>query len=429
MRLFQGYTSFADISLPKYPMQPPAPPHKNIVHMDMDTFFVSVERLHDASLVGKPVIVGGHSERGVVASCSYETRIHGVHAGMGIKQAKRLCPEAIIVSGRYESYSEMSAQVQAVVAANAPVYEFASIDEFYCDLTGTERYFGSYKLAGDIRQKIIAQTKLPISMGHATTKTTAKIATGTAKPSGQREVPHGTEAAFLAPLGIQKIPGVGEKTVPLLRAIGVRTIGDAQQRSPEQLQAVLGKYGPVLWEKAWGVHVSELAHDWERKSIGAEETFDTDTTDRKALKALLLTLTEKILFRLRAEGKLAGCVTVKFRYTNFETHSRQGRIPYSSQDVAVYDAACALFDDAYDGVAPLRLVGVSVSQLIEETEQLNLFVDAATQRKLHRALDGIKARYGRRAIFRAEGMQAHERGNNKDDRGWSDAADAIDVYG
>lgn len=411
--------------MPTLPDQPLTPPHDAIVHMDMDTFFVSVERLKDPSLNGKPVIVGGSRERGVVASCSYEARAFGVHSGMSAKQASRLCPTAIFLKGSYEEYGHYSDQVRSVVEAHAPVCEFASIDEFYMDLTGMDRFFGSFRFACELREKIMAATKLPVSLGHATTKTTAKIATGTAKPNGTREVPPGTERDFLAPLSVRKIPGVGEKTAEILAARGIHLIRDVQHQTPEALEKLLGQYGPLLWKKAHGLHVGIVEPYGERKSIGSEETFEKDTTDRDALKALLLTMTERNGYRLRAEGKLAGCVTIKIRFSDFTTTSRQQRIPYTDDDAEVFEAAKHLFDALYKGQSALRLVGVAVSHLVDNLPQLELFDDSAEKRNLNRAVDGIKDKYGRKAVFRAKGLGAYERR----DPLFGPDGERLDVYG
>jgi DNA polymerase-4 len=404
-----GIVTYGCMSTPHLPTQPDAPPDAAIAHMDMDTFFVSVERLKDPSLAGKPVIVGGSRERGVVASCSYETRAFGVHSGMGIKQALRLCPQAIVLKGSYDDYVHYSDQVRAIVQDNTPACEFASIDEFYCDLTGMDRFFGSFRFACDLRDKIMATTRLPVSLGHATTKTTAKIATGTAKPNGTRNVPRGTERDFLAPMSVRKIPGIGGKTAEVLAAHGIRLIRDLQNRTPQALEKLLGQYGPVLWNKANGLHIGVVDPNSERKSIGSEETFEKDTTDRDALKALLLTMTERNGYRLRAEGKLAGCVTVKIRFSDFTTTSRQQRIPYTDDDAVAFDTAKHLFDELYKGQAALRLVGVAVSHLVDNLPQLELFDDSVEKRNLNRAVDGIKGKYGRSAVFRAKGMEAYER--------------------
>lgn len=393
--------------------------------MDMDTFFVSVERLKNPTLNNKPVIVGGSSDRGVVSSCSYEARTAGVHSGMGIKQAKRLCPQAIVLPGSYADYVQYSNAVREIVQNNVPVFEFASIDEFYCDLTGMDRFFGSAAFASELRSMIMKATQLPVSLGHASTKTTAKIATGTAKPNGERFVPWGTEAAFLAPMSVRKIPGIGAKTHELLQAYGLNTIADLQKKTAAELEKILGSYGPILWNKAYGVHVGKVEAENERKSIGCEETFSTDTTNREALKALLLTMTERNGYRLRAENKMAGCVTVKIRFTDFTTLSHQQRIPYTDNDLELHEVAKHLFDQVYAGQKPLRLVGVQLSHLMEYQPQLDLFTDPTEQHNLNRAVDGIKNKYGRTAVFRAKGLQAHQRREPK----LGPDGKRLDIYG
>ncbi|HNB81665.1 MAG TPA: DNA polymerase IV, partial [Chitinophagaceae bacterium] len=290
---------------------------RNIVHIDLDSFFVSVERLLNPKLENKPGLVGGTSDRGVVASCSYEARSFGIHSAMPMRMARRLCPEAIIVRGDSAQYGHYSEIVSQIISEQVPLYEKTSIDEFYIDLSGMERFFGCYTLATELRQKIIRETKLPISFALSSNKTVSKVGTGEAKPNGQKHIPHGEEKTFLAPLSIKKIPMVGDKTYQLLRNMGIQQVGTLQQMPCELLQQVLGENGPLLWRKANGIDHSPIIPYSERKSISTERTFDRDTIDVKGLKGLLSGMTEKLAYQLRSEGKLCSCVTVKIRYTDF----------------------------------------------------------------------------------------------------------------
>ena len=230
------------------------------------------------------MLVGGTSDRGVVASCSYEARTFGIHSAMPMKMARQLCPEAIIVRGDHGEYSKYSDIITEIISEDVPLYEKPSIDEFYIDLTGMDKFFGCYKLATELRQKITRETNLPISFALSTNKTVSKVGTGEAKPNGQKEIPFGTEKGFLAPLSIRKIPMVGDKTYQLLRGMGIAWIHTLQEMPIELMQQVLGENGTVIWRKANGIDNSPVVPYSERKSISTERTFDKDTIDVKALK-------------------------------------------------------------------------------------------------------------------------------------------------
>ena len=283
---------------------------RNIMHIDLDSFFVSVERLMRPELMGKPVLVGGTSDRGVVASCSYEAREFGIHSAMPMRMARQLCPEAIIVKGDGEQYSKYSNIITEMIHENVPLYEKTSIDEFYVDYTGMDRFFGCYKMATELRQKIIKETHLPISFAMSSNKTVSKVGTGEAKPNGQKEIPFGTEKIFLAPLSIRKIPMVGDKTYQLLRGMGIQQIRTLQEMPCELMQQVLGENGALIWRKANGIDNSAIIPYSERKSISTERTFEKDTIYVRALKSLLIGMTEKLAYQLRDEGKLTSCVTI-----------------------------------------------------------------------------------------------------------------------
>ncbi len=384
--------------------------NRQIVHIDLDSFFVSVERLSNPALYGKPVLVGGMSDRGVVAACSYEARAFGIHSAMPMKMARQLCPEAIIVRGDTGRYSYYSNMVTEIIANDVPLYEKTSIDEFYIDLTGMDRFFGCYKLATELRQKITKETNLPISFALSANKTVSKVGTGEAKPNGQKEIPIGTEKNFLAPLSIRKIPMVGDKTYQLLRDMGVMYINTLQQMPMVLLQQVLGDNGSVIWRKANGIDDSLVVPYTERKSISTEQTFDKDTIDVKALKGILIGMTEKLAFQLRSEQKLTACVTVKIRYSDFNTYTMQLRIPYTSLDHILIEKVNELFDKLYQKRMLIRLIGVRFSHLVQGGHQYNLFEQTLEQIQLYQAMDKIRKRYGKDAVNRAAGMdfQSHD---------------------
>ncbi len=368
---------------------------RNIVHIDLDSFFVSVERLLHPQLLGKPVLVGGTSDRGVVASCSYEARAFGVHSAMPMRMARQLCPEAILVKGDHEQYSKYSNIITEIINGDVPLYEKTSIDEFYIDYTGMDRFFGCYKMASELRQKIMRETNLPISFAMSSNKTVSKVGTGEAKPNGQKEIAYGTEKSFLAPLSIRKIPMVGDKTYQLLRGMGIQKIATLQEMTCELVQQVLGDNGSSIWRKANGIDNSPIVPYSERKSISTERTFDKDTIDVKALKSLLIGMAEKLGFQLRDEGKLTSCVTVKIRYSDFNTYTMQSRIPYTSLDHVLLEKINALFDKLYQKRMLIRLIGIRLSHLVYGGYQYNLFEDTEEKIKLYQAMDGIKKRFGK----------------------------------
>jgi DNA polymerase IV len=386
--------------------------NRTIAHMDLDTFFVSVERLHDRNLVGKPVLIGGGSDRGVVASCSYEARAYGVHSAMPMRTARLLCPHAIIKSGDHEAYSQKSHEVTEIIKESVPVYEKTSIDEFYMDLTGMDRFFGCYKAATELRQKIIRETGLPISFAMSANKTVSKVGTGEAKPNGQREIPFGTEKDFLSPLSIKKIPMVGDKTYQMLRGMGIEKIKTVQEMPVELMEQVLGENGISIWRKANGIDNSPVEPYSERKSISTECTFDKDTIDVAYLKSMLVSMTEKLAFQLRTEQKLTSCVTVKIRYSDFNTFTMQMRVPYTALDHVLMDKVKELFDKLYQKRMLIRLIGVRFSHLIQGNYQFDLFDDTIEQLQLYQAMDKLRKRFGRDAVQRAAGMDIKKRDFN-----------------
>ncbi len=375
-----------------------------IAHFDLDSFFVSVEILNDPELKGKPVIVGG-GERGVVSTCSYEARKYGVHSAMPMKTALRLCPHAIVVGGSRGEYSRYSRWVTEIIAAKAPLFEKASIDEFYIDLTGMDKYFDPFQWTVDLRQQIINETQLPISFGMASSKMVAKIATDEAKPNGYLHVPAGREQEFLAPLSVGKIPGVGAHMREVLKNIGIEKIGDVLLYTPVQLEAHLGKWGPELWEKAQGIHRGTVEPYHEQKSVSTETTFNENRTDIEGMLNDLVGMTEKIAYELRQDNKMAGCVAVKIRYPDFETTSKQTTIPYTFYDDELIPVAKELFLKLYRKGTPVRLMGVRLSELTNEAVQTNLFSNAEKKSDLYKAIDSVKNKFGKGMIGKATGKK------------------------
>ena len=379
--------------------------NSTIVHLDLDTFFVSVERLINSGLIGKPVIIGGLSDRGVVASCSYEARRFGVHSAMPVRMALNLCRDAIVIRGDMDQYTKYSRLVTDVIADCAPVYEKASIDEHYIDISGMDRFIGCYKWAHELRNRIISETGLPISFGLSINKTVSKIATGEAKPNGEKEVPRDLVRPFLNPLPIKKIPGAGEKTCQLLHSTGVFTIETLAGIPPEMIQNVLGKSGIDIWKKANGIDFSPVVCYSEEKSISSERTFESDTIDIQMLERLLIAMVEKIAFKMRKKQKLASVVTVKIRYANYDTHTLQKKIAYTSFDHTLMSIALELFRRVYKRGMLIRLIGVKLGGLIGGVQQLELFDNNDKMIKLYLSMDQIRLRYGSGAIYRASGVK------------------------
>lgn len=364
-----------------------------ILHFDLDTFFVSVERKQDSRLENKPILVGGTGDRGVVAACSYETRQFGVHSGMPMKMARMLCPEATVIRGSGETYSKHSKEVSEIISQNVPVFEKASIDEFYADLSGMEKYFDCYGMATDLRKRIIRETGLPISFGLATNKLVSKVATGEAKPNNQLKVDAGTEKTFLAPMEVQKIPMVGEKMNQTLSNLGIRYVKTIQEMPMEIMGQVLGKNGIALWNRANGLDNSPIVPFHERKSISSERTFGKDTGDVRKMREMVRAMAETLAFQLRTGEKLTSCVSVKIRYSDFNTFSKQLKIAYTSADHVLIPHIERLFDQLYNRRMMVRLVGVSFSDLVTGNYQINLFDDTEERLNLYQAMDYIKTKY------------------------------------
>ena len=378
----------------------PADKIRHIAHFDLDSFFVSVERINNPSLKGKPVLVGGY-ERGVVAACSYEARQFGIHSAMPMKKAMQLCPHAIVTSSSRGDYSKYSRWVTDIIAAKVPLFEKASIDEFYIDLTGMDKFFKVTQYTKDLRQFIMKETGLPISCGLSTARFISKMATNEAKPNGFLEIPPGREKEFLWPLAIEKINGVGKQTEMRLKSFGLYTIEDIAKTSPELMEKYAGKWGESLWQKSQGIGSAEITTDWEQKSMSHENTFDSDHTDISFLYKELVRLTEKTAYSLREDEKLTGCITVKIRYSDFETTSRQEMVDYTALDDALILKVKDLFNKSWQKGRPVRLLGVRFSHLIPFTMQMSLFENSAEKLNLYKAVDDIKDRFGSKSVKKA----------------------------
>ncbi|MDD7276104.1 MAG: DNA polymerase IV [Bacteroidales bacterium] len=374
---------------------------RTILHLDLDSFFVSVERLINPALEHVPVVVGGLSDRGVVSSCSYEARRFGVHSAQPVKMARRLCPHAVFIRGDMELYSRYSRLVTEIIADKAPVYEKASIDEHYVDITGMDRFFGCYKWAHELRETIMRESGLPISFGLSVNKTVSKIATDEAKPNGEMQVLDVQIHHFLDPLSIGKIPMVGEKTFRLLRYMGVGTIGEFRRMPGKVVGDALGKNGMEIWKKANGIDISPVRPYDEQKSLSKEHTFENDTIDVALMKDVLASMVEKLAFEMRSQKKLTGCVTVKIRYSDFDTHSMQRQIQYTSFDHLLLNAVYDIFSHLYNRRMQVRLVGVRFSSLVGGSQQLDLFNDDAEMTSLYGAIDGIRKKFGENSILKA----------------------------
>jgi len=382
---------------------------RSVAHMDLDSFFVSVECLRDSRLKKLPLIIGGNSDRGVVSSCSYEARRFGVHSAMPIKLAKRLCPDAVIIGGDMELYSRYSSMVTEIIKGSSPLCEKASIDEFYLDLTGMDRFFGTWKWMVELKQKVVRETGLPITFALSSNKTVSKIGTGEAKPDGQLKVPVGEEKPFLSPLSVNKIPMIGDKTYATLCSMGIRKIATLQEMPATAMQQVMGQNGLVIWKKANGIDETPVQPYHEQKSISTEHTFEIDTIDVKTIRTLLTAMAEKLAYKLRRKNRLTGCITIKIRYSDFNTETKQLKIPYTSNDKTIMDHVQRLFEQLYQRRILIRLVGIRLSDMVQGSYQISLFEDTPSIIELYQAIDKIRNRFGSMAVQRAGTLGANFR--------------------
>ncbi len=388
---------------------------RQIAHLDLDSFFVSVERLRNSAYVGKPLIIGGTSNRGVISSCSYEARKYGLRSAMPIKQAKMLCPDTvgIYITPDMDVYSKYSQIVTEIIETKSPLYEKSSIDEHYIDLTGMDKFFNCLKWTKELRQTIIKESGLPISFGLSVNKTVSKIATDHSKPDGEKYVPQEEVLPFLSPLAVGKIPMVGAKTDEQLKQLGITTIQGLREVPLELLQKVFGKSGVSLWEKARGIDLSPVEPYSERKSISSEMTFGKDTIDIKMLDELIAGMVEEVCFQLRKEGKVAGCVCIKLRYSNFDTHTIQQKISLTAFDHQIVTIAKELFKKLYEKRMLIRLIGVKLTDLCQGNQQINLFDNTTNQISLYQTLDKIKKRFGDNSVMHCPGLLLHQKENPK----------------
>lgn len=377
-----------------------------IAHMDLDAFFVSVERLKDSRLEGIPLIIGGRGDRGVVCSASYEARTFGIRSAMPIRIARQLCPHATFIHGDYEAYQQQSDIVAEIVSENVPLYEKSSIDEFYLDLTGMDRFFGCYRWTKMLQERITKETGLPISFGLSINKLVSKVATNDAKPNGAKEIPPKLVQAYLAPKHVIRIPSIGDKTARSLTYMGVRTISILRQIPHPVLEQAFGATGKFLYRSARGEDDRPVVMQSKRKSFSTERTFEQDTINVVQLRSSLISMTEKLAFQLREAKKLTSCVAIKLRYSNFDTVSKQMRLPYSADDQELVYKALQLFEKLYQRRLSIRLIGVRFSGLVYGHPQVELFSDTFQRMDLYHALDAVRYKYGVHAVGKASGMFA-----------------------
>ncbi|HCM76888.1 MAG TPA: DNA polymerase IV [Cytophagales bacterium] len=382
---------------------------RNVIHLDLDAFFVAVEcKLHDG-LKNRPLIIGGSSRRGVVAACSYEARRFGVHSAMPMYLALQLCPDAKVISGDMEAYSKHSHLVTEIIADAAPAFEKSSIDEFYIDASGMDRYFGAFKWAVELRKKVMTESGLPISMGMSVNKLVSKVATGEFKPNAEKHIPAGEEKDFLAPLSVEKIPMIGKQTASFLYDMGVRKVATLREMPLKFLVSAFGKNGISLWNKAHGIDNSPIVSYSEQKSISTESTFEQDSIDVKRIKSILIAMVEKVAFTLREQKKLTSCITVKIRYANFDTETKQIHIPYTSSDHVLLRVVSELFDRLYNRRMLIRLVGVRLSNLVHGNHQISLFDDTEESINLYEAMDRMRHKHGVDKLVRATTLDVNKR--------------------
>ena len=385
-----------------------------ILHIDMDAFFVSVELLSHPDLRGRPVVVGGQrDQRGVVSSASYEARRFGIHSAMPLRTAAKLCPQAIFLDGHHDLYGQWSDRVAEILAKFSPTVEMASIDEAYLDLSGTERLYGPpLAAAHKLLREITSTTGLPCSGGLAATRLVAKVASDQAKPRGLVWVPPGSEAAFLAPLSVRRIPGIGRVTEAALNSMRIDAVGQLQELPLDRLEEIFGRWGTALFRKAHGIDSYEFFVDAEPKSLSHNQTFGTDTNNRSQLESTLSYLCQKASKRLRDSGLHARTVTLTLRYADFTTITRSHTLKEPSDlDAEFLKAFRELFARAWDGAAMLRLVGVDLSTFSAGSGQLEL-LDSGRREKLERlarATDKLRDRFGFSKVQFGGSLRARDR--------------------
>jgi DNA polymerase-4 len=374
---------------------------RHIAHIGIDNFFVSVERLRDATLKGKPILIGGSNDRGIVAACSEEARNFGIHTAMPVRVAQRLCKYATIIKADFEAYSKFSNVVTEVLKSEVPLMEKSGIDEFYIDLTGMDKFFGCKKFTHELIKKVYKECGLSSSFGLASNKMVSKVAAGEDKPNGQLEIPFGLEKPFLDPLSITKIPGVGDQTAFKLMKMGIETIKVLSEVPAPILCDALGKVGNELWRRANGIDDSPVVPYKEEKSISTEHTFQKDTIDLTILNAELVRMTERMAFELRQQNRLTGCIVLKLRYSDGDAHTVQSSVPYCNQDHQLIAVAKDLFKKLFTRRLLVRLIGVRFTNLIPGVYQIDLFHDNNETIRLYQQIDSIKQRFGEEKLTRA----------------------------
>ncbi len=383
--------------------------NRQIVHMDLDAFYVSCTLLKMPELAGKPLIIGGTSNRGVVTSASYEARKFGVKSAMPTRLALQRCPDAIVLKGDFDLFTEYSNIVNEIITESSPVHERASIDEFYLDMTGMDKFFGSFRFTEELVARVQKETGLPMSFGLSVNKTVAKMCTNYAKPYGSLFIQDREVQPFLDPQTIRNIPSLGEVTYRLLRRISIKIIQTLRQVPAESMQELLGKNGLSLWKKANGIDQAPVVPYSVRKSISTEKTFDKDTQDVKELKALLLSMVEKVAFQLRDKSLMCSTITVRIRYSNRDTETAQRKLAFTANDEVLIRAAHELFEKLYQRRMLLRLVGVKLSGLVHGNQQIDLFHDNIKMIHLYQAMDRMKHRFDNPTLIRrATGFSAYE---------------------
>ncbi|MDA3616723.1 DNA polymerase IV [Polluticaenibacter yanchengensis] len=376
-----------------------------IAHLDLDAFFVSVEQILDPTLVGKPVIVGGNSQRGVVCAASYEARKFGVKSAMPTAQAHKLCPHAIFLSGSSGQYSRFSHQVTEIIQAESPEFEKASIDEFYIDLTGMDKYHNAFNFTHQLKSKIKKEIGLNISFAIAANKLVSKVATNEVKPNGEIEIPFGFEKSYLAPMPLEKLPGVGDSFIEQLHKRRLYKIGEVADLKIEQLENIWGKNGADLWLKCNGIGSTRIATFREQKSCSSEHTFHEDKSNETDILTEITKLSERVGYDLRSENKMTGCIAIKIKYYNFNVVSKQTIVSYTASDTNIIHTAKQLFNALWDKTTPIRLIGVRCSHFVESNFQLNIFDNIEQENNLYKAIDNIKNSFGKSAIKRAGSLK------------------------
>ncbi len=383
---------------------------RQIVHMDLDAFYVSCTLLKMPELAGRPLIIGGTSNRGVVTSASYEARKYGIQAAMPMRVALQRCPDATVLKGDFDLFTRYSNTVNEIITEHAPIHERASIDEFYVDMSGMDRFFGSLQFTKELVHRVQKETGLPMSFGLSVNKTVAKMCTNYAKPLGRLHILHNEVQPFLDPQSIRSLPSLGDVTYKLLRRIRIKIIETLRQVPADSMKELLGKNGLRLSEKANGIDNTPIIPYTERKSISTEKTFIKDTQDLKELRALLLAMVEKVTFQLRTANMMCSTLTVRIRYTNRDTETMQKKIAFTSSDEVLIPIAYELFEKLYQRRMLLRLVGVKLSGMVRGNHQIDLFEDNIKMIRLYEAMDRMKRRFKNPVLIRrATGFSTFDR--------------------